>query len=482
MGQQVNFETTCDPVDLKNCSQYYVDPCDCTKYYQCHQNNKLYHKNCSTGTIYNERIWNCDHPNDDICQTLRPWTRCSVEGMYLHNQSRQEQLRSICFKSSTPNSNNSGDSDQNTNGISVQIITQTIVPTVSGVLVLAMLIGLLILRYRNRRFTRNHEIHLSDPYNSLNSVSSSTPEYYPYPVQRFNPVFDLDLGSSGSSSYITVDEFDSTPSPSTMPGASDHDREYITRGLHHHMYTYTYDNRQIIEIVSNKDSFNSIAGRLDTNSDPLSMPQPCESDRQVPNLNSQEHEINSSGGIPHESIRGSCTTAMSPPTDVDQDFANKPVCSEDSADRSVPNLNSQEQEIASSGGSSYESVRGYDTTAMSQPSDADLTFANTSVFSKDSVDRSVPNMNSHERREASTGDSSYESIRGSVTTAIPQTNDADLTFENETISSEDSAFVFVKKLEPLFHPYISGNGPFPHKVIFSTKDHFLPPCTTFETT
>ncbi|KAL3852566.1 hypothetical protein ACJMK2_016187 [Sinanodonta woodiana] len=145
MAQSLYFNETCYPVDLTLCSPYYFDPCDCTKFYQCAQNQlRMFHQHCPHGTIYNHKTWVCDYPNDAICQTLRPWERCNVK------ESRMEQLRSICFKS-IPNSGNTGNSDPNTNGISVALITQTILPTAFGVLVFVIMIGLVINRYRDRR-------------------------------------------------------------------------------------------------------------------------------------------------------------------------------------------------------------------------------------------------------------------------------------------------------------------------------------------
>ncbi|KAL3852563.1 hypothetical protein ACJMK2_016184 [Sinanodonta woodiana] len=145
MTQSSFFYETCVPVDLRDCSGYYVDPCDCTQYYQCDKNQlSMFHQPCGPGTVYINNTSVCGYPNDAICQTLRPWERCNVA------ESRMEHLRSTCFKS-IPNINNTLNSDSNTNSISVALITQTILPTVLGVLVPVVIIGLVIHRYRNRR-------------------------------------------------------------------------------------------------------------------------------------------------------------------------------------------------------------------------------------------------------------------------------------------------------------------------------------------
>ncbi|KAL3852564.1 hypothetical protein ACJMK2_016185 [Sinanodonta woodiana] len=124
-------------------------------------------------------------------------------------------------------------------------------------------------------------------------------------------MFGVDLVSSGHSSYLIVEECDSTPNPSTILGASD-DRVCIARLFHS-------DNRTEIEICLYQDSFNSITGQSGTTHHPLAMSRPCETDRPVRYWISQkEYEIASRNGGSDEFV----TPAVPQSSDADRTFVN----------------------------------------------------------------------------------------------------------------------------------------------------------------
>ncbi|KAK3612070.1 hypothetical protein CHS0354_021757 [Potamilus streckersoni] len=343
------------------------------------------------------------------------------------------QLPSICGKNITK-----VNSDRNTNGIDVQMM-QTILPSIAGVLVCAILIGFVIKRYKRSCRTRvidpvtperyamessrpyqtldpsdmtserrSGEIHLSDPYNSYNPYTSYDPnnsyhwfdsfipEYCPSETQRFqfNPAYDVD------------------PSPAPT----------VCQSTNSHLNDVQRVNALGESVLSEGSSYLSVR-KNDLTPRSSEMPDQSDDDREF--------------------------------TDKGDQNGNKP-----------------EGEIVLSEDGSYliveKSVSTPDPSAMPRVYDGD----------RECIDRAIPRHKTHQEGIASSEGSSYESVQpydsttGSSVMAHPSY--ADREFIDRNVSSEDSAFVVVEQSGPLFHPYISGNGPWRHKVIFNINEHYFP--------
>ncbi|KAL3852562.1 hypothetical protein ACJMK2_016183 [Sinanodonta woodiana] len=85
MANQFYFDDTCVPVYKANCSETYINPCDCRKYYQCERNQYLLiPRDCGQSSAYDQDLKICNHENKIIysgkCNLTAPWGRCNASG------------------------------------------------------------------------------------------------------------------------------------------------------------------------------------------------------------------------------------------------------------------------------------------------------------------------------------------------------------------------------------------------------------------
>ncbi|KAL3852507.1 hypothetical protein ACJMK2_016136 [Sinanodonta woodiana] len=95
MANQFYFDDTCVPVYKANCSETYINPCDCRKYYQCERNQYLLiPRDCGQSSAYDQDLKICNHENKIIysgkCNLTAPWGRCNA------SDERKQWLQGFC--------------------------------------------------------------------------------------------------------------------------------------------------------------------------------------------------------------------------------------------------------------------------------------------------------------------------------------------------------------------------------------------------
>ncbi|XP_050412078.1 uncharacterized protein LOC126826956 [Patella vulgata] len=141
------FTNSCIPFDLP-CAlgTYYINPCDCTSYYQCHQSYRpplLRH--CGPGTAWDDTIINCNDKNlihqANICSLDKPWQRCSRIFKELTDDDI-DNLRHHCLSENSTPSGLTGSGDN----------TGAIVGGVVGSIIIILLVILLLYYLRSKGF------------------------------------------------------------------------------------------------------------------------------------------------------------------------------------------------------------------------------------------------------------------------------------------------------------------------------------------